>query len=139
MAFPAMKMHSNIPSASLENTASLTCLADSENYRKLDGKRRFLVGYWRALALFPFFVAIVIGLGLFPRVVPDTKFWAGVAETLIFGSLGWSLIFGVYALFVLISWFLVRCPKCGWRFGLGERCGSCDLPRSLENIDSTSL
>jgi hypothetical protein len=130
-----MKMHSNIPNVSLENTVDLACLADSENYRKLDRKRRFLAGYWRALALSPFFVAIVIALGLFPRILPDTKFWAGVAETLIVGSLIWSLIFGVYAIFVIIRWFLVRCPRCGWRFGLGERCGSCDLPRSLENID----
>jgi hypothetical protein len=122
---------SNIPTAApLDDAKGLPCLADSANYERLDGRRRFLLKYWHALALVPYFLAILIGLGVLPRFVPDTAFWAGVAETLIIGSLGWSLIVILYALSVFVRWFLVRCPRCGWRFGLGERCGSCDLPRS---------
>jgi hypothetical protein len=130
-----MNTASNIPNAvSLDDAKGLACLADSANYKRLDDRRRFFLKYWHALAVVPFFLAIVIGLGILPRIVPDTAFWAGVAYTLIFGSLGWSLIVILYALSVFVRWFLVRCPRCGWRFGLGERCGSCELPRSKGNL-----
>ncbi len=130
-----MNTDSDIPNAvSLHDATGLACLADSENYKRLDGRRRFLLKYGHALALVPFFLAIVIGLGMLPRIVPDTAFWAGIAETLIVGSLGWSLIVILYGLSVVVRWFLIRCPRCGWRFGLGERCGSCDFPRSRGNL-----
>jgi hypothetical protein len=111
----------------------LVCLADSQKYKTLDRKRRVLLERWYALATVPFFLSIVVGVGVFPRLVPDTAFWAGVAESLVLGALGWSFIVIFYALFVCISWFLVRCPRCGWRFGLGDNCGSCDLPRTRAN------
>ena len=130
-----MKTDSNIPNAvPLGDATGLSCLADSEKYKTLDDRRRFLLRYWYSLAAVPFFLAIVIGLGAFPRLVPDTAFWAGVAETLIFGSLGWSFIVIFYALSVYVRWLLIRCSRCGWRFGLGDRCGSCDLPRTKNNI-----
>ena len=130
-----MNADSNTPNQVSSNDAmGFTCLADSEKYKTLDDRRRFLLRYWYSLATVPFFLAIVIGLGAFPRLVPDTAFWAGVAETLIFGSLGWSFIVIFYALSVYVRWFLIRCTRCGWRFGLGDRCGSCDLPRTRDNI-----
>lgn len=85
--------------------------------------------YQYSLALIPLFLAIVFGLGVLPRVIPDTAFWAVVAETLIVGSLVWGGIVIFSALFVYLRWFLYRCPRCGWRFGPGDCCGSCDLPR----------
>jgi hypothetical protein len=130
-----MNADSNKPSVVASNdSASFVCLADSQKYKTLDGRRRVLLKYWYALATVPFFLSIVIGVGVFPRLVPDTAFWAGVAQTVIFGALGWSFIVIFCALFVYVSWFLVRCPRCGWRFGLGDRCGSCDLPRTRVNI-----
>ncbi len=128
-----MNTYSHVPDQA-NHATDLACLADSEKYKTLDDKRRALLRNWYALATVPFFLAIVIGVGVFPRIVPDTAFWAGVAETIIFGSLGWSFIVTFYALFVYGRWFLIRCPRCGWRFGLGDRCGSCDLPRTKENI-----
>jgi hypothetical protein len=126
-----MNADSNTPSVVASNDSTgFVCLADSQKYKTLDDRRRALLKYWYALATVPFFLSIVIGVGVFPRLVPDTAFWAGVAETLIFGALGWTFIVIFYALFVCVSWFLVRCPRCGWRFGLGDRCGSCDLPRT---------
>jgi hypothetical protein len=126
---------SNLPNTvPLDDAKGLTCLADSANYNGLDGRRRFLLKYGHALALGPFILTLIIDLGALPRIVPDTAFWAGVAYTLVVGSLGWSLIVCVYALSIYARWFLVRCPRCGWRFGLGERCRSCNLPRSRGNL-----
>jgi hypothetical protein len=129
---------SNLPNTVSLDAEGFACLADSASYERLDGRRRFLLKYWYAIAVVPFFLAIVISLGAFPRLVPDTAFWAGVAYTLVLGSLAWSLIFAIYALSVLLRWFLIRCPRCGWRFGLGERCSSCDLPRSRDNLAASS-
>jgi hypothetical protein len=106
------------------------CLADLPKYRSLEGRRRFLLQYWYALATVPFFLSIVIGVGVFPRLVPDTAFWGEVALALVFGALGWSFVVILYFLFVFVRWFLVRCPKCGWRFGIGDQCDSCGLPRT---------
>ena len=130
-----MKSDSNLPNvAPLGDATGLSCLADSDNYRRLDDRRRFFVQNQYSLAVAPFFLAIVFGLGILPRIVPDTAFWAGVAETLIVGSLVWAGIVIFHALFVYLRWFLYRCPRCGWRFGPGDRCGSCDLPRSRDNL-----
>ena len=30
----------------------------------------------------------------------------------------------------------VRCPRCGWRFGLTTRCGSCGLPRTVTSLQT---
>jgi hypothetical protein len=135
-----MNASSNIPNAAtLDDIKSLTCLADSANYRILDGRRRFLLKYGDSLALVPFFLSIVFGLGVLPRIVPDTAFWAGVAEVLVIGAFVWAGIVIVYALFVYFRWFLVRCPRCGWRFGPSDRCGSCDLPRNLDNLTQSDF
>lgn len=130
-----MKTDSNIPNAlPMENATDLSCLADSENYKRLDKRRRFFVQYQYSLATVPFALALLIGLGVLPHIVPENAFWAGVAETLIVGSLVWSGIIILFALSVYLRWFLYRCPRCGWRFGLGDRCGSCSLPRSRDNL-----
>src|SRR5260370_42283013 len=100
-----MKTDSNFPNAApLGDATGLSCLADSENYKRLDDRRRFFVQYQYFLALVPFFLAIVLGLGVLPRIVPDTAFWAGVAETLIVGSFAWAGIVIFYGLFVYLRW-----------------------------------
>lgn len=113
----------------------LTCLSDEASYKRLDDKRRFLLKYYRALALGPFLLAVVLVLGVFPRILPDTAFWASVGEALVSGALGFSGLVIVYGLTIFFRWFLIRCPRCGWRFGLGENCGSCGLPRSKSKKD----
>jgi hypothetical protein len=116
-----------------DDAKGLTCLADWADYKRLDGRRSFLLKYSHALALAPFVLALVICLGVLPRIAPDSAFWEGVAEIIIVISLGWALIFIVYALSVFTRCLSIRCPRCGWRFGLGDRCSSCDLPRSRDN------
>jgi hypothetical protein len=123
----------------LADAKDLICLSDCENYKKLDEKRLFFLRYQYFLVTVPFIVAMLIGLGVLPRIVPDTAFWTGVAETLIVGSLGWAGIVIFCALFIYLRWFIFRCPRCGWRFGPGDRCGSCDLPRSRDNLTPSDL
>jgi hypothetical protein len=50
-------------------STGFVCLADSQKYKALDDRRRVLLKYWYALATVPFFLSIVIGVGVFPRVV----------------------------------------------------------------------
>jgi hypothetical protein len=57
---------------------AVRCLSDLPKYRSLEGRRRFLLQYWYALATVPFFLSVVISVRLLPRFVPDTAFWAGV-------------------------------------------------------------
>lgn len=118
----------------IDDGKELTCLADETNYKRLDDKRRFLLKYYRPLALGPFFLMLVLVLGVFPRILPDTAFWAGVGEALVFGALGFSGLVIAYALSIFLRWFLVRCPRCGW--GFGENCGSCGLPRRSNPSES---
>ena len=126
---------SNSPTAApLNDATGLTCLADSADYQRLNGKRIFILKYWHALALVPFFLAIVFGVNVLPRLVPDTAFWASVAEFLIVGSLIWAGIVLVYSFSVFTCFLFIRCPRCGWRFGLSERCGSCGLARTRNNL-----
>jgi hypothetical protein len=130
-----MNTVSNLPNAvPTDDAKGLTCLADWANYKRLDGRRRFLLKYGHALALVPFVLAIGFGLRVLPRIVPDTDFWAGVAVALIYGSLGWAGIVIAYAFSVFTRFLFIRCPRCGWCFGLGDRCGSCGLPRSRDNL-----
>ena len=78
-----MNADSNTPSVVASNESTgFVGLADSQEYKALDDRRRVLLKYWYALATVPFFLSIVIGVGIFPRLVPDAAFWAGVAETL---------------------------------------------------------
>src|SRR5260370_42657457 len=88
---------SNIPNTSSLEATGLGCLADSASYEKLDGRRRFLLKYWRSLAVLPFFLAVVISLGVFPRIVPHTAFWADLAHSLVLCPLGLPFIFILYA------------------------------------------
>ena len=111
---------SNLPNAvPTDDAKGLTCLADWANYKRLDDRRRFLLKYGHALALVPFVLMMGFDLRVLPLIVPDTDFWEGVAAALIYGSLGWALLFIAYGLSVFTRFLFIRCPRCGWRFGLG--------------------
>ena len=55
--------------------------------------------------------------------------WANRAE-----ALGWGLLVAVYTLMLMVRVMFIRCPQCGWRFGGGNRCGSCDFPRGAGSL-----
>ena len=106
------------------------CLADVPKYKSLERRRRFLLQYWYALATVPFFLSIVIGVGVFPRLVPDTAFWEKVAIALIYCALGWSFVVIFYFSFVFCS--LVPRPLPQMRLALRYR-RSMRLLRPSEN------
>lgn len=100
-----------------------TCLDQSATYSKLNKRVGFLKKYYRLMALAPFAAVVFVTLrffgGLTNRVVDD----------LIFLSLGWAVFICIYGMILLVRHLAVRCPRCTWRFGLGDQCGSCGLPR----------
>src|SRR6266404_1151863 len=117
---------------------ALTCLEDSESYAALDKKNLFVRKWGRGLAFGPFVVALIVDLGVLPRVVPDTHFWEEFGYAVIWVSLACTGTVIIYCLSVLLRWLFFRCPRCGWRFGLGDRCGSCSLPRSRSTAIASS-
>jgi hypothetical protein len=66
---PRSDVRNAVPST---DAIDVRCLADLPKYRSLEGRRRFLLQYWYTLATVPFFLSIVICVGVFPRLLPDT-------------------------------------------------------------------
>jgi hypothetical protein len=107
----------------VEDSTQPTCLDEWEKYARLDRKRLFLQRYWYVVAMAPFACVLLIVLRFFPN--SSGHFW----DTLIFTSLGWALFVAIYAIGVITRFPFIRCPRCDWRFGPGDWCGSCSLPR----------
>jgi hypothetical protein len=41
-----------------------------------------------------------------------------------------------YSFFLM---FAVRCPACRWRFGMGDKCMNCALPRHRDDSSAIPL
>ena len=106
-------------------TAQLTCLDDATGVAGRAARQEFLSKYYRPLVLLPFMVALFIGMKLFGEN-------SGVTIFLVCASLAWGMAVIGYHVYLLVS---VRCPVCGWRFGRGQKCGSCGLPRHHQCSD----
>jgi hypothetical protein len=83
-------------------------------------RQLFLNKWYRPTALAPFVIVIVISFKFFPDSNPP------IIVALGFVSALWA--FGVAAYAFRLLWRF-DCPNCGERFGLGEKCRSCRLPR----------
>jgi hypothetical protein len=107
----------------LEDTKQIGYLEEHDKYLRLNEKLSFMKAYWYALAAtpIPFVAFLAARYGDF-----HPKLWLAI----VFASLAWAGTVDIYAIVVLIQWFVFRCPRCGWRFGGGAKCGSCGLPRS---------
>ena len=77
-------------------------------------RQEFLRTWYRAIALVPFAVVVFISLKFFPD--SDSKLI--VASALV--SLIWAI--GVAAYSFYLTFFGLKCPVCGWRFGVGDKC-----------------
>jgi hypothetical protein len=90
-----MNADSNRPSVVASNDSTgFVCLADSTRYQTLDDRRRVLLKYWYALATVPFFLSIVIGVGVFPRLVLILRSGQGLQKPLYLAHwVGHSLLF----------------------------------------------
>ncbi len=87
-------------------------------------RERWLTRRWsvRLLAFAPFVVVLLLVRILFPI---HTWLW----NSLVYASLAWGIVICVYALLLLLGFVGVRCPRCAHRYGSGEECSGCGLPR----------
>ena len=99
---------------------AIACVDDVPAVARLAARQRFLMKWYKPVGLAPFVVALIIALGFFPNSNSP------ILVDLVFGSLIWTLAVVVYTVYL---WLGLRCPVCKNRFGLGENCRSCNLPR----------
>jgi hypothetical protein len=109
--------------------SQIRSLEDWDYYVRLNRRVTHLKKYWQWLAMGPFAVVLFIGLKFFGSSVNKTV--NQMFDVLLMISLAWAMLVAGYGLTNLARWFAVRCPRCGWRFGLRNQCGSCGLPRHL--------
>jgi hypothetical protein len=114
--------------SSMTDSAQVACLEASEEYAALNRKSLFIKKYGHVMAIGPFFVVICVVFRWFSD--STSKFLLG----LIFSTLFWAVAFACFAVIVFASLLFIRCPRCGWRFGLGDFCSSCGLPRSCNTL-----
>jgi hypothetical protein len=96
----------------------------------LADRQLFLNKWYRPVALAP--VAVVAFLDF--RVFPNSNNWFVVGT--IMATLIWVIGVASYAFYLLVAF---KCPKCHERFGLGEACKSCKLPRHSPGLESLNL
>jgi hypothetical protein len=99
---------------------TLTCIDDIPTVARLAARQQFLNKWYRPLGLVPFSVLIFIDF-IFLHGSNN-----GLLVALVFISLLCAGAVSGYAFYLL---FAVKCPVCKNRFGLGENCSSCNLPR----------
>src|SRR5919108_5423905 len=109
------------------STNKPACLADDPGYANAEKRLEFLKKYWYALALTPFSILLLIIFMWFANSSAGTLF-----DALVLGTLGWALAICGYCLWLIIRVLAARCPRCGWRFGLGEQCSSCGSQRHAQ-------
>src|SRR5580693_3682979 len=95
-------------------------------YARLDSRSAFVNRYYRVAPLGPFAVVLFVFLSFFPQ--------SRIGVTAVVATLLWSLGFLGYGLILFIQKFVIHCPRCRWRFGLGQVCNSCSLPRRSPSI-----
>jgi hypothetical protein len=98
----------------------VTCLDESPSVSRIAARQDFLNRRFRLVAVAPFIVVLVVVTTFFPNSHQSIQF--GLASV----AMLWALAVIGYAIYLR---FAVRCPVCGWRFGVKDKCGSCGLPR----------
>jgi hypothetical protein len=101
----------------------ITCLDDAPNVARLAARQQFLSKWSRVLALAPFAALVFVAFKFFPGT-NSSNGWAQVL--LVLAAVIWALAVAGYTVYIYTA---VRCPGCHSRFGLGEKCRSCGLPR----------
>jgi hypothetical protein len=112
-------------------TKEVTTSADDfPNVARLLARQLFLQKWYKPVALAPFALMLFITLKFFPNA-------NGVLfDILIFATLGWAIAVAGYAFYLM---FGVKCPACDSRFGIGQSCRSCGLPRHSESTGPITL
>lgn len=108
----------------------ITCLDDVPEVGRVAARQEFLTRWLKVIAIAPFILVVIIFTFIFPKAESTTQF--------IFGSLAiiWAgLILG----YTISLQFRLRCPVCGWRFGIQDKCRSCGLPRHRYSDEADEL
>jgi hypothetical protein len=102
----------------------IACMDDVPGVGRRAARQQFLAKWYRVFALAPFAAIIFIAFKFFP----NSNSWTQVI--LVFVAIIWGLSVAGYAFYLM---FAVRCLVCKSRFGLGENCRSCGLPRHRDS------
>lgn len=100
---------------------------------KLVARQQFLSKWWHSIAIAPFACDIFLTLGFFAN--STNRLFVILLEI----TLVWAMAVAAYAFYLLVS---VKCPRCGQRFGSGDSCRSCGLPKhagTLSDVESQTL
>lgn len=100
--------------------SEISCLDDIPSVARLAGRQRLLVRWYHAIAIAPFVAVLFIDVEFFED--SDSGRWL----VLVGATLIWAFAVAVYTFYLT---FFLKCPRCGWRYGSGYKCGSCNLPR----------
>jgi hypothetical protein len=98
----------------------IACLDDVPNVARIAVRQEFLKKWYRPVAIVPFALVVFIELRFFPESTSPIPIY------FVYASLAWAGAVISYTFFLM---FAVRCPVCNRRFGLGDKCTSCGLPR----------
>lgn len=112
-------------STALQN-AEIKCLDDAPSLTPIAARQQFLTTWYKAVALAPFTVVLFVVLTFWPK----STSWIPIA--FVFATLVWGLSVVGYSFFLMFS---LRCPACEWRFGMGEKCMNCGLPRHRDDAE----
>jgi hypothetical protein len=104
----------------MTSAREIKALDDAPNIARIAARQEFLNRWYKPVAMAPFVLVLIVATKLFP----DST--SRISVYFVFASLAWVLLVVGYAIFLR---FAVRCPVCGWRFGVGDKCSSCGLPR----------
>lgn len=107
----------------MDENSPLNDLDEFEPYVRLQRRLELLKTYWYVAAAAPLFFIVVMAVRF--STGPSRQLW----NALIAISAGWAFAVAAFCIANVISFLTFRCPRCGWRFGGSNRCGSCGLPR----------
>lgn len=110
----------------------LEYLDDDPRYAQLTERVRFINRYWRAMAMGPFLVIVILAALLYRESI------GRLPDVLLIMAAAWIMFLAIYCLSQIARDLFYRCPRCHWRFGLGKVCGSCSLPRNRPEPSSAS-
>jgi len=111
-----------------EDDTKWSCLDESQPFARLNQRKRFWRKYGHAIALVPFVVVLFVLLRFFGNST------SSLFTVPIYVSLAWAAFVAIYSLTLIVRVLSIRCPRCGWRFGGGDQCGSCSFPRHSESV-----
>jgi hypothetical protein len=104
------------------------CLDDQPSRARIAARQQFYRKWGKVVALAPFVVALFVVQPFF------SKSTSWIPDALLAASLVWGIVVVGYYFYLL---FAVKCPACGWRFGMGDKCMNCDLPRHRADASAT--